>query len=74
MLELDIDGKDVIIERSLKKGKTITQDYCAITIEGITKEIAVTELKDKVLEILGYPKEFTKKQNILYKFTVYTPQ
>ena len=74
LLELDIDGEEIIIERSLKKGKTITQDYCAITIDGLTKEIAVTELKDKVLEILNYPKEFSKKQNLLYKFTVYTPQ
>ncbi|MEK6829485.1 MAG: AAA family ATPase [Nanoarchaeota archaeon] len=74
LLELDIDGQEVIIERSLKRGKTITQDYCSITIDGITKEIAVTELKDKVLEILNYPKEFSKKQNMLYKFTVYTPQ
>jgi exonuclease SbcC len=74
LLEIDIDGQEVIIERSLKRGKTITQDYCAITIEGVTKEIAVTELKDKVLEILNYPKEFSKKQNMLYKFTVYTPQ
>lgn len=74
LLEIDIDGQDIIIERSLKRGKSITQDYCAITIDGITKEIAVTELKDKVLEILNYPKEFQKKQNLLYKFTVYTPQ
>ncbi len=74
LLELDIDGQDIIIERNLKRGKTITQDYCAITIDGVTKEIAVTELKDKVLEILNYPKEFSKKQNMLYKFTVYTPQ
>ena len=74
LLELDVDGQDVIIERALKRGKTITQDYCAITIDGITREIAVTELKDKVLEILNYPKEFSKKQNMLYKFTVYTPQ
>ncbi|MEX2016915.1 MAG: AAA family ATPase [Candidatus Pacearchaeota archaeon] len=75
LLEIDIDGQDIIIERTLKRGsKTITQDYCAITIEGVTKEIAVTELKDKVLEILNYPKEFQKKQNLLYKFTVYTPQ
>jgi len=74
LLEIEIDGQEIIIERSLKKGKTIVQDYCAITIDGITSEIAVTELKDKVLEILNYPREFSKKQNLLYKFTVYTPQ
>ena len=74
VLHLDIDGSEVIIERKMKKGKTVTQDYCAITIDGEKKEMSVTELKDKVLEILNYPKEFAKKQNILYKFTVYTPQ
>ncbi len=74
VLNLDVDGKEVIIERKLKKGKTVSQDYCSITLEGRKKEMSVTELKDKVLEILSYPKEFSKKQNILYKFTVYTPQ
>src|SRR3989339_702303 len=56
------------------KLKTITQDYSAITIDGKKDEISVTELKNTVLELLNYPKEFSKKQNILYKFTVYTPQ
>ncbi len=73
-LELEIDGKTLFIERTLKKGKSISQDYSAITIDGIKKEISVSELKNKILDILKYPKEFAKKQNILYKFTVYTPQ
>ena len=73
-MEFEIDGKNIIVERTLKKGKTIAQDYCAITIDGHKEEIAVTELKNKVLELLNYPKEFSKKQNLLYKFTVYTPQ
>jgi len=74
VLHLDIDGAEVIIKRGLKKGKTISQDYCYITINGEKREMSVTELKDKVLELLSYPREFSKKQNILYKFTVYTPQ
>lgn len=74
VLHLDVDGKEVIIERKLKKGKTVSQDYCSIMLDGKKREMSVTELKDKVLEILNYPKEFSKKQNILYKFTVYTPQ
>ncbi|MEM3091713.1 MAG: SMC family ATPase, partial [Candidatus Pacearchaeota archaeon] len=73
-LELDIGGKSVLIERTLKRGKTINQDYCAITIDNIKKELSVTELKEKILDLLSYPKEFSKKQNLLYKFTVYTPQ
>jgi len=73
-LEFEVEAKSVLVERTLKKGKTVSQDYCAITIDGEKKEISVTELKNKVLEILNYPREFSKKQNILYKFTVYTPQ
>jgi exonuclease SbcC len=73
-LEFLVDGKEIIVERTLKKGKTISQDYSAITIDGEKQELAVTELKNRVLELLNYPKEFAKKQNLLYKFTVYTPQ
>jgi len=74
-LELEVNNQNVIIERNLKRGKnSITQDYSAITIDGELKELAVTGLKNKVLELLSYPGEFAKKQNLLYKFTVYTPQ
>jgi len=74
LIEFEVEGKQVTIERTLKRGKTISQDYCAIIIDGEKEEIAVTELKNRVLTLLDYPKEFAKKQNILYKFTVYTPQ
>ncbi|MEK6898314.1 MAG: AAA family ATPase [Nanoarchaeota archaeon] len=73
-LEFEIDDKEIIIERTLKKGKTISQDYCSVSIDGEKKEISVVELKSLVLELLDYPKEFSRKQNLLYKFTVYTPQ
>src|SRR3989338_8114082 len=64
-LEFEVDDKDIIIERVLKKGKTISQDYCSITINGEKKELSVTELKNKVLDLLEYPREFSKKQNML---------
>jgi len=73
-LIFEVDGREVIIERTLKRGKAISQDYSAITLDNQKQELAVTELKEKVLELLNYPKEFSKKQNILYRFTVYTPQ
>ncbi len=73
-VDFEIDEKDIQIERTLKRNKTVSQDYCAITINGEKTETSVTELKNKVLEILQYPPEFSKKQNLLYKFTVYTPQ
>jgi DNA repair protein SbcC/Rad50 len=70
----EVDGREFIIERNLKKGKTISQETCSLIIEGERKELSVTELKSKILDILKYPPEFAKKQNILYTFTVYTPQ
>ena len=74
ILEFELDNKLIKIERKLKRGKTINQDYCSIEIDGEKQEISVTELKNMVLELLSYPNEFSKKQNLLYKFTVYTPQ
>lgn len=74
VLEFEVDSKNIIVERTLKKTKTISQDYAAITINGKKEELAITELKQRVLNLLNYPSEFSKKQNILYKFTVYTPQ
>jgi DNA repair protein SbcC/Rad50 len=73
-LEFEIDNDDIVIERTLKKGKTISQDSCSIIINNEKREFSVTELKSKILELLSYPMEFAKKQNLLYKFTVYTPQ
>lgn len=73
-LEFELDGQNIILERTLKKAKAISQDYCSITIDGVKKETSVMELKSDVLSLLNYPKEFSKKQNLLYKFTVYTPQ
>lgn len=74
IMEFDIEGHEVIVERALKKGKTISQSYCSIIVDGDKSELSVLELKNKILELLNYPKEFSKKQNLLYKFTVYTPQ
>lgn len=73
-LDFEVDGKQISIERTLKKKKTISQDYCSIIIDSEKKEMSVTELKNLVLDLLNYPMEFSKKQNLLYKFTVYTPQ
>jgi exonuclease SbcC len=74
-LEMEIDGQQILIERRLKRTpKTISNEYAAITINGEKNEAAVTEIKAKIIELLGYPPEFVKKQNILYRYTVYTPQ
>ncbi len=73
-LKLEIDGKSVILERVLKRGKNISQENTSIIVDNEKFEGSVTEIKNRVLRLLNYPTEFAKKTNLLYKFTVYTPQ
>ncbi|MAH06902.1 hypothetical protein CMI38_01470 [Candidatus Pacearchaeota archaeon] len=74
-LEFEVDNKEIIIERKLKRSKkSVTQDYVSITIDNQKYEESITEIKSKILSLLNYPQEFSKKTNLLYKFTVYTPQ
>jgi len=74
ILELEIEGKQIIIERRLKRGKSVTQDYASISIDNNKQEKSIQEIKNQILQLLNYPQEFAKKTNLLYKFTVYTPQ
>ncbi|VVB79319.1 DNA double-strand break repair Rad50 ATPase [uncultured archaeon] len=74
IIEFEVDGIDVKVERTLRRKKTISQEACFITVDRETRELSVTESKNFILEILNYPKEFAKKQNLLYRYTVYTPQ
>jgi exonuclease SbcC len=73
-LEFEIDGKSIIVSRTLKRKKSVSQESTYITIDGKTEEKAVTEIKNTILSLLNYPQEFAKKTNLLYRFTVYTPQ
>ena len=75
ILEFEIEGKSIIIERRLKRiKKSVSQDTASIIIDNEKFEESVTEIKNRVLKLLNYPLEFSKKTNLLYKFTVYTPQ
>lgn len=74
-LNFDVDGKDIIIKRNLKRSKNVTQDSGSIIINNAEKELGATELKQHVLDILNYPKELlTKSKELVYRYTVYTPQ
>jgi len=75
-LHFSIDGKDYVIKRGLRRGKTsVTQDFGFIIKDGIKEEKTALELKQKVLEILDYPKNLlTKNKSLIFRYTVYTPQ
>ncbi|MBI2141524.1 SMC family ATPase, partial [Candidatus Woesearchaeota archaeon] len=75
-LQFHLDGKDVIIRRNLKRLKdSVRQDEGYLIINGVKHLCTAEELRARVLEMLGYPKELLKKsKGLIYRFTVYTPQ
>jgi len=74
-LNFEIEGKEIGVERVLKRGKdSITQDSCFIESEGKREEISNVELKSRILTMLNYPQEFMTKNPVLYRYTIYTPQ
>jgi exonuclease SbcC len=73
---MDIEGKNVIIKRSLRRTKnTIQQDFGYISIDGNNRHGTAVELKSWILDLLGYPKSLlSKSKSLIYRYTVYTPQ
>ena len=76
ILNLKIENKNISIKRTLKRqGKNIVQDKGYIIIDGKKTEGTTIELKSKILNLLGYPKELvSKSKSLIYRYTVYTPQ
>lgn len=75
-LVFEIEDKEVIIRRVLKRGKTqVGQDSGYIIVAGNRTTGTAVELKQKILDLLGYPKDLlTKSKSLIFKYTVYTPQ
>ena len=75
-IDFSVDGKKVIIKRTLKRGKnSVSQDAGYIITDGVKNEGTAVELKSRVLDLLGYPKELlSKSKDLIYRYTVYTPQ
>src|SRR3989344_3071646 len=75
-LRMQIDSKDIIIKRTLKRGnEDIKQETGYIIVNGMKKEGTSEELRAVSLELLGYPKDLIKKgKDLIYRYTVYTPQ
>ena len=75
-IKLSVDGHKVIISRTLKRSKdSVSQGPGFIVIDGIKTDCTATELKARVLDLLGYPKSLLEKsKELIYRYTVYTPQ
>ena len=75
-LNFEVDGKPIIIKRTLKRGKNgIKQETGYIIIDGAKKELSPVEMKSEVFNLLGYPDDLvSKNKDLIYRYTVYTPQ
>ena len=65
-LKLEIDHEIIKLERTIKKSKSgsITQDSQTITMNNKSEELSTLEMKERVITLLNYPKEFAKKSNL----------
>ncbi len=72
----EIEGKQVIIKRALKRSKRdVGQEAGYIIINNQKFDCTPVELKAKVLQLLGYPESLiTKSKDLIFRYTVYTPQ
>ncbi|MFH0836505.1 MAG: SMC family ATPase, partial [Candidatus Aenigmatarchaeota archaeon] len=74
-LHMNIDGKDVVIQRNVKREKKgISQDAGFIEIDGKREEKTASELRAMIIDLLGYPQEYQTKNPLMFRYTVYTPQ
>src|SRR3990172_2080624 len=60
-LHFELDGKAIVIKRTLHRGRNISQEHGSITINGNSHEYMPTELKAKILDMLGYPQDLIRK-------------
>jgi exonuclease SbcC len=75
-LAFEVDGKEIIIKRVLKRGKKdVSQETGFIVINGVKKEATAIELKSIIFDLMGYPSDLvTKSRDLIYRYTVYTAQ
>ncbi|MBU1203484.1 MAG: AAA family ATPase [Nanoarchaeota archaeon] len=75
-LEFYIEDTHIKIKRNLRRtNNSVAQESGFLSIAGHSTQLTPLELKQRILELLNYPREFlTKSKSLIYRYTVYTPQ
>jgi len=75
-LHCEINNQEIEIQRKLKRTpRGTTQDTGYIIIDGVEQQATASELKSKMLDLMGYPSDLlTKNKSLIFRYTVYTPQ
>lgn len=75
-LTFESGGEEYTVERSLKlKGDDVTQDECRIIEGGRSERLSPSDLKERVVSILGFNEPtHPKAESLVYRYAVFTPQ
>jgi exonuclease SbcC len=75
-LTFEVDGKEYQVHRGLaKKGKLVQQEDCRIDGPEGRAVLSATELKEKILQILGFNESANPRaQSVIYRYAIFTPQ
>jgi len=75
-LTFTVGNKEYQIKRFLKRTSSnmVTQDPGFLVIDESPIQLSPTELKQRVIDIIGYPQETLTKKSPIFRYTVFTPQ
>ena len=74
-LEFEVEGKHAIVRRTLERTKSsVAQKAGHLIVNGVKTDLVATELKARILKMLGYPEGLLARKFSIYPYTVYTPQ
>jgi len=76
LLEFEVNGKQYKVYRSIERKKTsVTQKEGYIVEQGIRTAYSVTEMKNRVLELLNFNEcARPKTGSLIYRYAIFTPQ
>ena len=75
-LRFESGGEEHTIERRLRaRGNDVVQDECYIISEGGRERLSPSDLKERVVAILGFNEPtHPKAESLVYRYAVFTPQ
>lgn len=75
-LTFESGGTEHIVERRLRlRGGDVTQDECNISSGGVKERLSPSDLKERVISILGFNEPtHPKAESLVYRYAVFTPQ
>lgn len=73
---VEVSGQAYKIERGLRRrGDEVFQENCFITTGGERTKLSPSDLKERVVSLLGYNEQtHPKAESLVYRYAVFTPQ